>query len=104
MFKYTFHDDIHTEKDAAGVTRFRISAGRDMEKWINQNSAEYTGDFSPGCLLDNFVMVTRRGYAAFYENVVNCWTSDYFVEFQPGPAQDVFRKWYAFETENALEA
>lgn len=103
MFKFSFHNDIYTEKSAAGVTCFRISAGSDLEKWIRQNGAEYTGDFSPGCLLDNFVMVTKRGFAAFYENFVNCWTSDYYVEFQPGPAQDVFRKWFAFETENATE-
>jgi hypothetical protein len=103
MFKFTFHDDIYTEKNAAGVTCFRISAGSDFEKWTRQNSAEYTGDFVAGCLLDNFVMVTPRGYAAFYENFVNEWTSDYYVEFQPGAAQDVFKKWYDFETENAEE-
>lgn len=97
MFKYTYFPDIYTEKNDAGVTCFRLDPGPDFEKWIHQNGAEYTGDYIDGCLQDNFVMVTRRGFAAFYENYVNGWTSDYYVEFQPGAAQDVFRRWYDFE-------
>lgn len=97
MFKFVFHDDIYTEKKAAGVTCFRINPGANFEKWAHQNNAEYTGDFLCGCLLDNFVMVTKRGYAAFYEHYVNGGMSDYYVEFQAGAAKDVFNAWYEFE-------
>ncbi len=99
MFKFTFHNDIYAEKNAAGVTCFRLDPGQDFEKWAHQNGAEYVGDYVTGCLLDNFVMCTRRGYAAFYENYVNEWTSDYYVEFQAGAAQTVFSNWYQFEKE-----
>ena len=97
MFKFSFCNDIYTKKNAAGVTCFRLDPGQALEKWIHQNGAEYAGDYVEGCLLDNFVMATRRGYAAFYEQYINEWTSDYYVEFQPGPAQAVFANWYAFE-------
>lgn len=104
MFKFSFFNDIYTEKTADGVTCFRLSPGEELEKWIHQNGAEYTGDYIEGCLLDNFVMYTPRGYAAFYESYVNEWTSDYYVEFQPGPAQTVFSNWYEFEKRMEADA
>lgn len=81
------------------MTRFRIES-KDLEKWIHQNKAEYTGDFVDGRLLDNFVLACKRGIAAVYEHYLNCWTSDYLVEFEPGKAEEVWRHWYEFE-ENA---
>ena len=42
-----------------------------LDKWMYQNKAIYTGDYIEGCLLDNFVVGTRRGYAAIYENYIN---------------------------------
>ena len=102
MFKFKFFNDIYTEKSADGVTRFRLDPGAAFDKWKHQNNAEYAGDYIEGCLLDNFIMCTPRGYAAFYESYVNEWTSDYYVEFQPGAAQNVFSNWYKFE--NKMEA
>jgi hypothetical protein len=101
MFKFTLSNDIYTEKNAAGITCFRLEPGAAFEKWARQNGAEYTGDYVEGCLLDSFVVATRRGYAAFYEHYVNEWTSDYLVEFQAGAAQTVFSNWYKFEEANA---
>lgn len=85
------------------IVRFRLDP-RGLEKWMHQNRAEYTGDFQEGCLLDNFVVMTKRGFAAVYEHVVNSWTSDYLVEFEPGPAQRVWRRWYAFEERRERDA
>ena len=99
MFKFTLSNDIYTKKNAAGVTCFRLEPGPAFHKWAHQNGAEYTGDYVEGCLLDSFVMSTRRGFAVFYENYVNEWTSDYYVEFQPGAAQNIFSNWYEFEKE-----
>ena len=99
MFKFSFSNDIYTEKNAAGATCFRIEPGAAFEKWMYQNGAEYSGDYVEGCLLDNFVVSTRRGFAAVYENYISEWASDYYVEFQPGAAQDVFSNWYKFEKE-----
>ena len=78
------------------MTRFLIRHSN-FEKWMHQNKAIYTGDFLDGCLLDNFVVATKRGYAAFYEHYVGPWASDYLVEFEPGIAQTVWRRWYEFE-------
>ena len=82
--------------DSEKVTKFYIDSNN-LEKWIHQNNAEYTGAFYEGCLLDNFVLVTDKGFAAVYEHYVNCWTSDYYVEYQKGAAQKVWKKWYDFE-------
>lgn len=68
-----------------------------MEKWMHQNGASYTGTIVEGCLLDNFVLVCRRGFAAVYEHYLNCWSSNYLVEFEPGAAQNVWERWYQFE-------
>ena len=68
-----------------------------LQKWMHQNAAEYTGDFVEGCLLDNFVLICRRGFAAVYESFVNPNMSRYRVEFERGAAQEVFARWYAFE-------
>ena len=40
-------------------------------KWFHQNEAKYTGDFVEGVLLDNFVIATKRGFAAIYEKPLN---------------------------------
>lgn len=79
------------------MTRFCIDP-KNLEKWMHQNGANYTGTMVEGCLLDNFVLVCKRGYAAVYEHYLNCWSSDYLVEFEPGAAQGVWRRWYQFET------
>lgn len=79
------------------MTRFCIDP-KNLEKWMHQNGANYTGTMVEGCLLDNFVLACKRGYAAVYEHPLNCWSSDYLVEFEPGAAQGVWRRWYQFET------
>lgn len=78
------------------VTKFRIEP-KNLAKWMHQNRAVYTGAFVDGCLLDNFVVVTKRGFAAIYEEYLNEWSSTYRVEFEPGAAQTVWSRWYQFE-------
>ena len=70
---------------------------RNLEKWLYQNKAENTGDFVEGCLLDNWVVMTKRGFAAIYEKYVNPNQSEYLIEWETGPAQNVFSHWYDFE-------
>ena len=70
---------------------------RNLEKWLYQNKAENTGDFVEGCLLDNWVVMTKRGFAAIYEKYVNPNQSEYLIEWETGPAQNVFSRWYDFE-------
>lgn len=81
------------------MTEFFIRP-KELEKWLHQNRVEHTGDFIDGCLLDNFVVMTKRGFAAIYEHPLNEWSSDYWVEFEPGAAQGVWSRWYQFEKRN----
>lgn len=53
----------------------------DLNRWLHQNEAEYTGDFFDGCLLDNFIVSCKNGIAALYEHYLNCWSSCYEVHF-----------------------
>jgi hypothetical protein len=101
LFKYKYHSNVYTRKEN-GVTCLRLDADK-LEKWMHQNGAIFTGDYIEGSLLDNFVISTKRGYAAVYEHFVTTWTSDYYIEFQPGAAQDVFRRWYEFEDKAEAE-
>lgn len=78
------------------VKSFRLGQ-KELDKWMHQNKAEYTGAFVEGRLLDNFVLACKRGFAAVYEHYLNEWCSDYLIEFQVGAAQDVWKKWYGFE-------
>jgi hypothetical protein len=80
------------------MTEFDINP-KYLEMWLHQNRAEYTGDCVEGVLLDNFVLATKRGFAAVYEKYCNEWTSCYHVVFEPGTAQNMFRQWYKFEKE-----
>ena len=86
-----------------GITIFNLNPC-DFEKWLNQNHGEYTGCFVDGCLQDNFVIATKRGYAFFYEHVRNSWASDYTVYFIPYKSGEkhekvydiLWRNWYEF--------
>ena len=78
------------------MTEFFISQ-EELEKWMHQNRAQYTGVFINGRLWDNFVVATKRGFAAIYEHPLSEWRSAYWVEFEPGAAQRVWHRWYQFE-------
>ena len=86
------------------MTRFYLNPLH-FEKWMHQNAGIYSGEYVAGCLLDNFVVVTKRGAAAFYEQYINPNQSDYYVEFQPitetDAAQQVFANFYQFEEKEA---
>mgnify|MGYP001039563499 CR=1 FL=1 len=75
-----------------------------LEKWMHQNRAQYTGDIIEGTLLDSFVLMCKRGYAAVYEHPLNEWCSDYRVEFEAGAAQEVWNRWYDFEAATNTES
>jgi len=83
------------------MTEFYI-APADLEKWIYQNDASYTGMFVEGCLLDSFVLECRRGFAFVYEHFLNTWSSNYRVVFIPyrigkRPEFDrAFAEWFEF--------
>lgn len=75
------------------VTAFYLNPCK-FDLWVKQNNASYTGNYFPGCLLDNFVMDCKRGYAFFYEHYVNSNASDYIVYFIPYKAGEDHEKEY----------
>lgn len=84
------------------IVRFYIEADQ-VEKWMYQNGACYTGAFVDGVLLDNFVVDTKYGFAVFRESYVNEWSSRYYVEYAINRSgkhceawREVWRKWYEF--------
>lgn len=88
-----FTKDICAE-NVNNVAMFEIQPCN-MEKWLYQNSADCM-ECVEGCLLDNFIVATKHGYAAIYEVYKNEWTSAYYVEFQRGIAPEVWARWYKF--------
>ena len=73
----------------------------DLNMWLHQNKAQFTGDFSEGVLLDNFVVVTKRpAIACIYEHYLNDSSSDYYIEFEPitkdNAGQNALANWYGF--------
>jgi hypothetical protein len=78
------------------MTEFDINP-KCFDEWFHQNKAAYTGDCVEGVLLDNFVIMTKRGFAAVYEKYCNESTSCYHVVFETGTAQNMFKQWYEFE-------
>lgn len=88
-----------------GIKTFRIY-GNNLEMWMKQNHATYTGDCIEGNLLDNFMLETPYGYAFFKEIALNCWTSCYEVTYaldrkSNGKWKSLYNKvwdmWYEFE-------
>ena len=51
-----------------------------LEKLIYQNRGEII-DCVEGCLLDNLLIETKRGYMALIETYETCWTSYYTLYF-----------------------
>lgn len=84
------------------MTVFCIGSTK-MNKWLHQNKAQYTGAYCEGCLLDNFMVETKRGVAAIYEHYLNPNSSDYLVKFVPfkggvqsGELDRLMADWYSF--------
>ena len=70
----------------------------DLQKWLYQNGVTDDGclEYVGGCLLDNMIVQTKRGFAAIYEKYQNTNSSVHKVEFQPGDAPDVWKNWEKF--------
>lgn len=51
-----------------------------FDKWFHQNNA-CIEEFSEGCLLDNYLLSVKRGYALVQEHYVNSNMSDYLITF-----------------------
>ena len=81
------------------MTWFYLNAGA-LDKWVHQNKGEYV-ECIVGCLQDNYVVATKRGWAMIYEHYLNEWTSNFYVEFAPDKNKEdvnkLWKEWYAFE-------
>lgn len=80
------------------MTQFYITGSKYLNMWYTQNDGE-TVDGVDGCLLDNFVVACRRGWAFVYEHYLNPWESNYRVKFVPYKDEDGCRAaWDEWET------
>lgn len=61
------------------MTKLKLASDK-LEMWLHQNHA-FIEECAEGCLLDNYLVTTKRGQAAIIETPVNCWTSCYTVYF-----------------------
>lgn len=61
------------------MKKFKLASDH-LEMWLHQNRA-FIEECAEGCLLDNYLVTTKRGQAAIIETYVNCWTSCYTVHF-----------------------
>lgn len=60
------------------MKKYRFSGN--IDKLLYQNDGEII-DCIEGCLIDNYLISTKRGYIALIEAFVNSWTSDYTLYF-----------------------
>ena len=63
-----------------------------FEKWFHQNNA-YIEEVNEGCLLDNYLLGVKRGYAIVTEHYVNSNMSDYLITFYENINQ-AFDEWF----------
>lgn len=99
------------EKWGNGTTVFFMEPA-DINKYIHQNKAEYTGCFVEGCLQDSFVLSCKRGYTFVYEHFLTPWSSDLFCIFLPYKAakenpktyDEEWCTWFNFEDRASKEA
>ena len=63
----------------------------EIEKLIHQNQAIEL-EYKEGCLLDNYLIATKRGYMAIIEQYVNCWSSCYKCYFSTNES-DIYSIW-----------
>ena len=65
------------------------------EKLIHQNKGKII-EFIEGCLQDNYLIVTNRGYIALLENYVNTWTSNHKLYFST-ESGEIYAIWEQLE-------
>lgn len=90
------------------IVKFYIDSMQ-LEKWLYQNKAEFTGNCIEGVLLDNFGICTPKGFAFIYESYVNANQSRYYIEYAISKRKKdgkflwckefkaVWGNWYTFE-------
>lgn len=67
------------------MIKFKLGS-TDLEKWLHQNRAEVI-EAEEGCLLDDLLVITKRGAAAILETYQNPNSSIYTVIFSRNPEE-----------------
>ena len=66
-----------------------------IDKLLYQNQGEIL-DIIEGCLIDNFLIATKRGYILLIERYVNCWTSEHVLYFSKDE-KEINNIWYKLD-------
>ena len=64
-----------------------------LQEFCEKNQVGEQIDSFEGTLLDGFIAGFPGGYIAFYPHYLNCWSSDYYVEYGYGNARNVWYNW-----------
>ena len=64
-----------------------------LQEFCEKNQVGEQIDSFEGTLLDGFIAGFPGGYIAFYPHYLNCWSSDYYIEYGYGDARNVWYNW-----------
>lgn len=64
-----------------------------LQEFCEKNQVGEQIDSFEGTLLDGFIAGFPGGYIAFYPHYLNCWSSDYYIEYGCGDARNVWYNW-----------
>ena len=79
------------------MTKFKYRGS--LEKWIFQNAAEVI-DCVEGCLLDNYLVKAKNGFAMILETYANSNSSINTIIFERGNGAKIIDMWDKFRSEN----
>ena len=86
------------------MTIFNLAIGQ-FDKWMKQNKGTII-DYKEGCLLDNFVVACKRGYAYVFEQYRNANSSDnvfYFIPYKEKNTKEAIEVIKRFEAIESFE-
>ena len=75
-----------------------------LQEFCEKNKVGEQIDSFEGTLLDGFISAFPGGYAAFYPHYLNCWSSDYYVEYGYGDARNVWYNWDNYKAQFESES
>lgn len=64
-----------------------------LQEFCEKNQVGEQIDSFEGTLPDGFIAGFPGGYIAFYPHYLNCWLSDYYIEYGYGDARNVWYNW-----------
>lgn len=71
---------MYRDCEVAGISKYELNPSQ-LDKWMHQNGATVI-DCREGCLQDNLLLETNRGYALLLEHAKGTWYSSLDLYFE----------------------